>query len=189
MVVSTVTYLEMTSVDEVVPARLPEEPLEIRRVEEISPEFSRFLYASVGGDWHWTEKLSWTWARWVEHLSRPGFETWVAWVGGTPAGYIALKADGTEVEVENFGLLPGFIGRGIGGHLLTAGLLHAWTMPDRHPELEPVTRVWLHTNTLDGPYALANYEARGLRRYESVDEERPDADGPPPGPWPGAERP
>ena len=56
-------------------------------------------------------------------------------------------------------------------------------MPDRHPELEPVTRVWLHTNTLDGPYALANYEARGLRRYKSVDEERPDADGPPPGPW------
>jgi GNAT superfamily N-acetyltransferase len=188
VVVSTVTYLELTGPDEINPARTPNDAVEIRRVEEISPEFSRFLYASVGGDWHWTEKLAWTWDQWIQWLSRPGFETWVPWVRGTPAGYIALKAVGTEVEVENFGLLPGFIGRGIGGHLLTVGLQHAWTMSERQAGLEPITRVWLHTNTLDGPNALANYKSRGLRAYKAVDEDRPDADGPPPGPWPGAQR-
>ena len=60
---------------------------------------------------------------------------------------------------------------------------------ERHPGIAPITRVWLHTNTLDGPNALANYEARGLRPYKTENEERPDADGPPPGPWPGADRP
>ena len=189
MALSTVTYLELTSPDQIRPARTPKDPVEIKRVEEISPEFSRFLYASVGGDWHWSGKLSWTWEQWIRWLSRPGFETWVPYVGGTPAGYLAMKATGTEVEVENFGLLPGFIGRGIGGHLLTIGLQCAWTMNERHPGIAPITRVWLHTNTLDGPNALANYEARGLRPYKTEDEERPDADGPPPGPWPGAERP
>ncbi|WP_206685810.1 hypothetical protein [Kribbella qitaiheensis] len=100
-----------------------------------------------------------------------------------------MKAIGTEVEVENFGLLPGFIGRGIGGHLLTVGLQQAWTLNERHPGIGLISRVWLHTNTLDGPNALANYEARGLRPYKTETEDRPDADGPPLGPWPGADRP
>jgi GNAT superfamily N-acetyltransferase len=104
------------------------------------------------------------------------------------AGYIANRAEGTEVEVENFGLLPAFIGRGIGGHLLTTGLRNAWTMAERHPEIDRVTRVWLQTNTLDGPNALTNYKARGLRPYKAIEKDRPDADGPPPGPWPGAGR-
>lgn len=185
---STVTYLEQTGPEDVKAARVPEVEVEIRRVEEIAPEFHRFLYTAVGGDWHWNGKLPWTRDQWVDWLSRPGFETWVAWVGGAPAGYISLRADGTEVEVENFGLLPAYIGRGIGGHLLTVRLQHAWTISDRHPHVDRVTRVWLSTNELDGPNALANYKARGLRPYKTSERDRPDADGPPPGPWPGADR-
>ncbi|TWD81208.1 acetyltransferase (GNAT) family protein [Kribbella amoyensis] len=189
MTTITLTYLEQTSPDDLRPAKEPREPVEVRRVDEVAPEFSRFLYTAVGGPWHWTGKLGWTWDRWTEWLSRPGAETWVAWTGGAPAGYVALHADGTEVEIENFGLLPAFIGRGIGGHLLTVGLRQAWRMPERLESLDKVTRVWLHTNTLDGPNALANYQARGLRPYKTEQEERADADGPPPGPWPGADQP
>jgi GNAT superfamily N-acetyltransferase len=189
MTAITLTYLEQTSPDDLRPARAPRSPVEVRRVEEVVPEFHRFLYTAVGGNWYWTEKLSWSWDRWIQWLTRPAFETWVAWAGGAPAGYIALKAEGTEVEVENFGLLPAFIGRGVGGHLLTVGLQHAWQLAERHPEVDKVTRVWLHTNTLDGPHALANYEARGLRPYKTEQEERTDLDGPPPGPWPGAHQP
>jgi GNAT superfamily N-acetyltransferase len=175
--------LEQHSADEIVPAR--EQPVEIRRVEEVSPEFARYLYTAVGGHWHWVGKLGWNWDQWVDWLSRPGFETYVPWVGGVPAGYVALRGVGSEVEIENFGLLKGFIGRGIGGHLLTVGLRKAWTLDERHDSVDPITRVWLNTNTLDGPAALANYQARGLKPYKTVKEERPDADGPPPGPWPG----
>lgn len=186
---STITYLEQTSPDDLIAARPPAEPVEVRRAEIPSPEFHRFLYSAVGGDWHWRGKLAWDWDQWMEWLTQPGFETWVAWVRGTPAGYTAFTGrEGTEVEIENFGLLPAFIGRGIGGHLLTTTLQHAWTMPDRHPDFEPVKRVWLHTNTLDGPHALANYQARGLRPYRTTVEDRTDADGPPPGPWPNANR-
>jgi GNAT superfamily N-acetyltransferase len=177
------TYLQQNSPDELVPAR--EQPIEIRRVEEVSPEFARYLYSAVGGHWHWIGKLGWNWDQWVEWLSRPGFETYVPWVGGVSAGYVALRGVGQETEIENFGLLRGFIGRGIGGHLLTVGLRHAWTLHERHDSVDPITRVWVNTNTLDGPAALANYKARGLTPYKTVEEERPDADGPPPGPWPG----
>lgn len=55
-------------------------------------------------------------------LTEPGHETWVAWVRGTPAGYAELVRRDGEVEIENFGLVPSFIGRGL---VLTARrLLH-----------------------------------------------------------------
>jgi hypothetical protein len=50
-----------------------------------------------------------------------------------------------------------------------------------------VRRVWVHTCTLDGPAAKANYEARGFRVVSTAVEHR-DTSAPPPGPWPGAAR-
>lgn len=193
----TTTYLEQTSPDDLRPSTPPAEPGQIVRVDEISPEFNRFLFTAVGGDWHWRARLAWTLADWTNWLSRPGVETWVLWSRGTPAGYIELEpardhdagpagdVSGTQVEIAYFGLLGRFIGRGLGGHLLGTGIAHAWRLHERWPELAPVRRVWVHTCTLDGPHALANYVARGMRPYrsEEKDEQLPPT---PPGPWPGA---
>ncbi|MCC5580821.1 GNAT family N-acetyltransferase [Microtetraspora sp. AC03309] len=187
----TTWYLEQTGPGDLLPAREPKVPVDIVRAEIPSPEFSRFLYTAVGGDWQWTERLPWTWRQWMEWLDRPGTETWVAWRDGTPAGYVELVAqDGGVVEISSFGLLPYAIGLGVGGHLLSAGTAHAWDMADRWPDLEPTRRVWLHTCSLDGPAALANYRARGFRLYDTRLNVPGDADdGSTPGPWPGAMRP
>lgn len=185
----TTTYLEQTDPADLRPASTPAQPGRVVRVDEVSPEFCRFLYASVGGDWFWLQRLAWTYDEWVSWLSRPGAETWVLWLHGTPAGYIELDAQpgqtSTHVEIAYFGLLPRFIGRGLGGQLLTAGIANAWSMRDRWPELPPVDRVWVHTCTLDGEHAQANYLARGMRVYRTStqDELLPDVS---PGPWPGA---
>jgi GNAT superfamily N-acetyltransferase len=185
----TTTFLEQRSPDEVRPARVPREPVRIVRAEVPSPEFSRFLYATVGGDWHWHDRLGWTRDAWVEYLNRPAVETWAAWVRGTPAGYAELAGtstvDSTEVEIAYFGLLPGFFGIGLGGHLLTDALRKAWSLSDRWPDAKPVRRVWVHTCTLDGPAALDNYRARGLIpfRTEEAEEDVPKS---PSGSWPAA---
>jgi hypothetical protein len=182
------TYLEQRSPADLRPAKAPGVPVDVVRVETPAPEFARFLYATVGGDWHWTDRLGWTRDTWLAHLNRPGVETWVAWVRGAPAGYVELAGssdvDTTEVELAYFGLLPGFLGVGLGGHLLTVGLRLAWRLDARWPSWPPVRRVWVHTCTLDGPAALANYRARGLVPYRTVeaDEDVPDS---PPGSWPG----
>jgi GNAT superfamily N-acetyltransferase len=188
-VIVTTTYLEQRSPDDLVPAREPSLPASITRVDDLAPEFSRFLYTAVGGDWHWLNRLPWTLQQWTNWLSRPGAEDWVAWVNGAPAGYVELDAathdDGTHAEIASFGLLPRYIGRGLGGRLLAHGITKAWTLHERFAELPRVTRVWVHTCTLDGPHALANYHARGFRTYrtEEKDETVPDV---PVGPWPGA---
>ncbi|BCY11915.1 GNAT family N-acetyltransferase [Actinoplanes sp. L3-i22] len=185
----TTWYLEQTAPDRLNRGSDPAVPVEIVRAELPSPELNRFLYAAVGGDWSWTDRLAWTWPQWQEYLDRPGVETWVAYVRGTPAGYIEL--DGTrpgEVEVAYFGLLPRFTGQRIGGHLLGAGLERAWSLADRWPGLPAVTRVWMHTCSLDGPAALANYQARGMTIYRT-ETETVELPAETPGPWPGALRP
>ncbi len=159
------------------------------RAEVSSPELNRYLYAAVGGDWFWLDRLSWSWQQWHDWLDRPGVETWLASVRGTPVGYVELDGhrDG-EVELAYFGLLPAFVGQGLGGHLLTFALQQAWSLSERWPGLAPVRRVWVHTCTLDGPAALANYQARGMRLYRT-ETENAELPGAPPGPWPGADRP
>jgi GNAT superfamily N-acetyltransferase len=182
-------YLEQADPSDLRPAGPPPEPVAIERAEIPSPELNRFLYASVGGHWYWVDRVIWTWQRWQEWLERPGVETWVARVRGTPAGYVELAGDGSgEVEIASFGLLPAFIGRGIGGHLLSVGLARAWSLAERWPGVEPTHRVWVHTCSLDGPHALANYKARGLQVYDTRVKTKQVASEPP-GPWPGAARP
>lgn len=181
----TTTYLEQTSPADLTPAAVPAEPLEIRRAELPSPEFSRFLYTAVGGDWHWIDRLHWTWRDWSTLLTASGVETWVGYSRGTPAGFVELSARDGAVEIDYFGLLPGFLGRGFGGHLLTEGVRRAWSLADRWPDQPPTTRVWVHTCSLDGPVALTNYTRRGFRPYRTEEHDQ-DVATEPPGPWPGA---
>lgn len=198
----TTWYLEQTSPADLVPAREPEsargaadaadggaagDGVRIVRAGVPSPEFSRFLYASVGADITWTDRLPWTYARWTAYLERPLVETWVAYENGTPAGFIELNgADSAQgdTEIAYFGLLPAFRGRRIGGHLLSYGVARAWDIAERWEGAAPAKRVWVHTCSKDGEHALANYRRRGFRVYRTETEQEPIV--PTPGPWPGA---
>ena len=176
----TTWYLQMTDPGQLAAAPEPDPDLEVRQAELPSPELSRMLYTGVGSDWYWTDRLGWSWERWHAWLARPEVETWVAWVRGSPAGYAELELQGDAVELVSFGLLPGFIGRGLGTRLLDAALRRAWALGPK--------RVWVHTCSLDGPAALRTYQARGLEIYD----ERTHAQVLPadrPQPWPGAQRP
>jgi GNAT superfamily N-acetyltransferase len=176
----TIYYLEMLDQAALRASTRSHPDATITRAEIPNPEFNRFLYSAVGGEWHWHERLSWNYSRWMQWLDRPQQETWVAYVRGTPAGYVELELQPTgNVEIAYFGLLPHFIGHGLGGQLLTFGIQRGWDMG--------ANRVWVHTCSLDHPSALRNYQARGLRVYN--EEEKwvllPDAT---PGPWPNAQR-
>lgn len=171
----TTYYLQMLSPTALRPAH-PHAELALRRAAIASPALSRFLYASVGAGWHWTDRLGWEHQRWMDYLSRPELELWVGYLGGNPVGYLELERQaGDECEIVYFGLLPQFIGQGLGGALLSEGVRQAWQGTTR--------RVWLHTCSLDGPYALANYQARGFVVYKQ-EEEAVDLPASAPQAWP-----
>jgi GNAT superfamily N-acetyltransferase len=176
----TTWFLEMTGPDQIGPAPDPLPGVEVRRAEVPSPELSRSLYAGVGADWWWVDRLRWSWRDWHAHLSSPEVETWLALLHGTPAGYAELHARGDGVELAYFGLLPSFTGQGLGPRLLDTAVRRAWRMTDPAP-----ARVWLHTCSLDSPAALPTYERRGFRRYDERTDHVPLPDGALE-PWPGA---
>ena len=170
----------MTDRSQLRPAGSGPPALELVRAEIPCPELNRFLYTAVGAGWWWYSRLQWHYGRWWAYLDRPRLETWIAYVSGTPAGYFELEwQEGDHVELAYFGLLPNFIGKGLGGALLTAAITRAWDMGAR--------RVWVHTCTLDHPQALANYQARGFRIFRT-DENTEDLPDEPLEVWPRANR-
>jgi GNAT superfamily N-acetyltransferase len=153
------TYLELTDPAGIrPPARPPrtDAPPAVTRVEPPDGATSRWFYEHVGADYHWTDNLGRTdaeWQAWAE-----GVETWVLALGGERAGYYELRPEpgGGAAEIAYFGLLAHAHGQGLGGHLLTHALRRAFAL---------APRAWVHTCTLDGPHALPNYRARGLRPF------------------------
>lgn len=152
----TRTYLELRSPDELRPAAVPLPTPRLERLGGCPPSFYRYLYAEVGRAFQWTDRLTWSDDAIRDHLATPGLALWLLSWQGAPAGYFELKphTDGS-VEIAYFGLLPEFIGRGWGKHLLSEAVRAAWPAG--------TNRVWLHTCTLDHPAALPNYLNRGFR--------------------------
>jgi GNAT superfamily N-acetyltransferase len=149
-----VTYLELTDPDRIRPAGAPPPGVELGRVEPPDGAVNRWFYETIGAAWSWTDLRGRDAAWWRARAER--VETWVLRVDGEPAGYFELERRGDDVQIAFLGLLTPFHGRGLGGHLVERALRRG---------LELGGRVWLHTCTLDGPHALANYEARGLESY------------------------
>ena len=120
----------------------------------------RRLYHDVGEPWFWHDRLDWTDDELARHLAQPHVGVWELTVGGASAGYFELQrhTDGS-VEIAYFGLTPAFMGRGLGGPLLTRAVDEAFAMG--------APRVWLHTCTLDSERALPSYRARGFRPYRT----------------------
>ncbi|WP_430593191.1 GNAT family N-acetyltransferase [Humidisolicoccus flavus] len=177
----TTTTLEMTR-RPASPPREIDESVRLDRTSTISPEYARFLYGLVGGPWRWTERLTWSRAQWLEELSAPGTELLILSEPAGPLGFAQLQAQpvqatadqnaSTQVELRYFGLAAHAIGRGLGGALLEHTIHAAWSQAERF-DLAPITRVWVHTCTLDGPAALGNYQARGftITNVETSEEE------------------
>ncbi|HJQ68566.1 MAG TPA: GNAT family N-acetyltransferase [Blastocatellia bacterium] len=155
----TRTYLEMRAPEELEPARLNDSRLRIEQVRECPASFYRYLYREVGRFYHWVDRLAWTDEEIRAHLANESITLWVMYYDGAPAGYFELlRYEDGSTEIAYFGLLPEFLGRGLGKHLLSAAVERAWS--------EGANRVWLHTCTLDDPAAMPNYLKRGFKPFK-----------------------
>ena len=155
----TTYHLELLSVEELKPPGSEGLGLEIREAKIASPELGRFLYTAVGREWHWTDRLNWPYSKWLAHLERPEVEIWIAHLDGVITGYVEFERQpGESVEIVYLGLLRQFMGRGIGGLLLSETVERAFRTGAR--------RIWLHTCSLDSPRALENYRARGFKLFD-----------------------
>jgi GNAT superfamily N-acetyltransferase len=155
------TYLQLKTRDDLRPAPCPDPRARLEGVLECPASFFRYLYAEVGRQYSWVDRLEWTDEQLRARLAEPGVSLYLLTVAGAPAGYfeLAVYAGDGSVEIAYFGLLPEFLRRGLGKYLLSRAVEEAFALG--------ATRVWLHTCTLDDPAAMPNYLARGFAPFRS----------------------
>jgi GNAT superfamily N-acetyltransferase len=158
---ATRTYLQLTDRAQFRPAFGDFRDLTVARVPHPTPALYRSCYRTVGADYHWRDRWSWSDAEIAAHLARPDISIYLARQGDRFAGWYELRtvAEDSSVEIAYFGLPPDTIGRGLGKHLLSCAVRDAWA--------HDPGRVWVHTCTLDHPHALPNYQARGFTAYRT----------------------
>src|ERR1051326_7318480 len=166
------TYLEMRRRHRGVQSSDCAQKFRVQQLKEPNWVFNRNMYVAVGERWKWIDKLPWSDKRWREYACEPQLRTFAAYYEDALARYYELRrrdaiskpsassAHEADVEIAYFGLLPKFIGRGLGGVLLTSAIENAWGWPPTP------SRIWVHTCNRDHPNALNNYQARGFGIYK-----------------------
>ncbi|MEM8707412.1 MAG: GNAT family N-acetyltransferase [Actinomycetota bacterium] len=156
----TTWHLEITDPTSVPDAKPPRLEAEVVVADRMTVPFATWLYHYVGGPWHWIDRHPWSEQRWRDTIESPNYRHITCVVGGVPVGYCEYELQGSSVEIQYFGLGTDVHGHGVGGWFLTEAIRHGFSF-------DGVERVWLHTCTLDGPHARANYEARGFRLFDT----------------------
>jgi GNAT superfamily N-acetyltransferase len=154
----TVYYLEMTAnPSRSVPS--PREGLSVIHAKKPTVAYYRFLYNTVGKDYYWFSRGKLSDPELANVLENPLNEVHVLHVEGTPAGFAELdRRNDDDIELVQFGLMPGFLGQGLGRYFLQWTIDKAWSYQPK--------RFWLHTCTLDHPAALPNYQKAGFTVYK-----------------------
>jgi ribosomal protein S18 acetylase RimI-like enzyme len=158
------TYLEMNSVAGFNPAPRFADRMTVQSIA-YDTYICFVLFAGVGLPWRWYSRLSWSPEDWDRYFDSTNTGMWLGFEGDKLVGYFELEfQDRGDTEIKFIGLLPQYIGRGLGGVLLSHAVQKAWSKNTK--------RVWLHTCNNDAEAALNNYIARGFSVYrEEVNTE------------------
>ena len=161
-----VTTLEMTRRPPLRP--LPASPLRLVRWATPEPEKYRTLFRRVGGPWLWYSRLAMDDAALTAIVHDVGVEVYaVTDRAGIEVGLLELDLrHAGACELSYFGLVPELAGRGHGGWLMAEAMARCWR--------PGVTRVWVHTCTLDHPAALGFHRKQGFVAVKRTIETFPD---------------
>jgi GNAT superfamily N-acetyltransferase len=143
----------------------PRDGLTVTQAQQPSVSYYRELYNAVGKDYHWLSRGRLSDEELAAVIQNSGNEIHVLNAGGSPAGFAELdRRNPQEIELVQFGLLPAYIGQGLGKYFLQWTIDRAWSYGP--------SRFWLHTCTLDHPAALPNYLKAGFRLYNEIQKQR-----------------
>ncbi len=161
-----VTTLEMTRRPPLRP--MPASPLRLVRWERPDPAKYRALFRRVGGPWLWYSRLAMDDAALTAIVHDPGVQVHaVLDRAGIEIGLLELDLrHAGACELSYVGLVPELAGKGHGRWLMAEAMARAW--------VPGVTRVWVHTCTLDHPSALGFYRAQGFVAVRRTIETFPD---------------
>lgn len=149
----TVTYLEMHE-PKAEPALMPEAGFTLLS-KPVSVSAYRDLYFGVGKKWHWLDRMVMPDDELFEKINAGNVDIFVFKLQNETAGFVELVNEIKWVEIQYFGLMPAFTGKGWGKYFLQWAIAKAWSYGPKW--------IQLNTCTLDHPNALPVYLQAGFK--------------------------
>ncbi len=153
-------YLEITSLENLIEINCPDKNLLIKKVDPPNIELNKFFYKNVGKKHRWIDRLVWDNIKWSSYLENDRVHTYILKLKDDLVGYFEVIQDQSikSSELAYFGILDEYIGKRIGGYLLSEAIKKCFELNSK--------RVWVHTCTLDHKNALKNYLGRGMKIFK-----------------------
>ena len=158
----TVTFLEMHD-PKGLPPLLPNTSFKLL-AKPISVNDYRKYYYGVGEKYFWLDRMVMPDDELFQKINAPDVDIFIFYVNNEAAGYIELLKEQKFVEILYFGLMPAYIGKGLGKYFLQWVIAKAWSY-------QPL-RVQLNTCTLDHPQALQTYKKAGFTEVKTEIHQR-----------------
>jgi GNAT superfamily N-acetyltransferase len=157
---AVVTYLEMREPPAI---EVPASTLQLRRVGEPTADQYRALFHKVGAPWLWFSRLAMSDAELGAIVGDPQVHLYEVAAVEAVVGILELDfREAGQCELAFVGLVPELSGQGHGRWLLAEAVRRAWR--------EGISRVHVHTCTLDHPATLAAYRRAGFTPYKRAVE-------------------
>ena len=124
-------------------------------------EINKFFYRQVGMDHYWRDRLIWTDKEWSKYINNGDLYTVIMmndkkdFIGFYELEYHSYT---NEVELINMGILKNYRNKGLGSRLLTQIIEESFK--------KEISRIWVHTCTLDHKNALRNYISKGFKIFK-----------------------
>tara|TARA_B100001173_G_C15830793_1_gene480371 strand:+ start:161 stop:664 length:504 start_codon:yes stop_codon:yes gene_type:complete len=154
-------YLEIKSISELVVKNKPSNDLYLKKVNPPNFQLNKFFYKEVGKKHSWTDRLVWNDKNWIEYLENSRVNTYILKSNKNFIGYFEqiFDKDNFDCEIAYFGILEEYIGKQLGGYLLSEAIKKSFYIGSK--------RIWVHTCSLDHKNALQNYLSRGMKIFKS----------------------
>ncbi len=166
---TTVTHLEMLQEPSLI-CPSPRGKFALLRAEKPPIHFYRYLYETVGRDYFWVTRRALNDEELAAIIHHDQVYVFVLYLDGSPAGFSELDLRKMPTADLSFlGILPEFLGQGLGRFLLCETIDIAWM---HHPR-----KLTVQTCTLDHPSALPLYQRNGFTPcgQDVVELEEPDS--------------
>ena len=155
------SFLEIKTIKNLNQSKRPGPNFKIIEVDPPDFQLNKFFYKQIGRNHRWIDRLAWTDKKWIQYVENPRIKTFILKDNNNLAGYYETirDEDHNHSEIAYFGILEEYFGKKCGGYLLSDAIKKLFE--------EGISRVWLHTCSLDHENAIKNYLARGMQVFKS----------------------
>ncbi len=154
-------YLEIKSLQELKEGNKPSENYSLSLIDPINFQLNKFFYKNIGKNHKWVDRLPWSEEKWINYVSSENIETYIFKFKDDLVGFfeLILHPEDNETEIAYFGILEEYQNKKLGSYLLSEAIKKSFQ--------NNVSRVWVHTCSLDHKNALGNYISRGMKIFKT----------------------